>query len=86
MQIDEVNSGIYAFDHAALSGILSSLTANNSQGEYYLTDTVSLLQAKGAKAAVWCAEDARELLGINTPEQLAEAEGVYLAMKRGSRT
>lgn len=86
LQIDEVNSGIYAFDHAALSGILSSLTANNSQGEYYLTDTVSLLQAKGAKAAVWCAEDARELLGINTPEQLAEAEGVYLAMKRGSRT
>lgn len=83
--IDEVNSGIYAFDHAALSGILSSLTANNSQGEYYLTDTVSLLQAKGAKAAVVCAEDARELLGINTPEQLAEAEAVWNAMNRGSR-
>lgn len=81
--IDEVNSGIYAFDHAALSGILSSLTANNSQGEYYLTDTVSLLQARGAKAAVWCAEDARELLGINTPEQLAEAEQAWLAMRRG---
>lgn len=84
--LDEVNSGIYAFSYPALAGVLSSLTATNSQGEYYLTDTVSLLQAKGAKAAVWCAEDARELLGINTPEQLAEAEGVYLAMKRGSRT
>ncbi|MEQ1832676.1 MAG: NTP transferase domain-containing protein [Candidatus Eisenbacteria bacterium] len=81
--IDEVNSGIYAFEHAALSGILSRLTANNSQGEYYLTDTVSLLQARGAKAAVWCAEDARELLGINTPEQLAEAEQAWLAMRRG---
>ncbi len=84
--IDEVNSGIYAFDHTALSGILSALTANNSQGEYYLTDTVSLLQARGAKAAVWCAEDARELLGINTPDQLAEAEQVWLAMRRGSGT
>ena len=82
--IDEVNSGIYAFDHTALQGVLSALTANNSQGEYYLTDTVSLLQAKGAKAAVWCAEDARELLGINTPEQLAEAEQAWLAMRRGS--
>jgi len=82
--IDEVNSAIYAFDHAALQGVLASLTANNAQGEYYLTDTVSLLQAKGAKAAVWCAEDARELLGINTVEQLAEAEQAWLAMRRGS--
>ena len=82
--IDEVNSGIYAFDHGALKGVLSSLTANNAQGEYYLTDTVSLLQARGGKAAVWCAEDARELLGINTPEQLAEAEQAWLAMRRGS--
>ena len=80
--IDEVNSGIYAFDHAALSGILGALTADNSQGEYYLTDTVSLLQARGAKAAVWCAEDARELLGINTPDQLAEAERIWLAIRR----
>ena len=82
--IDEVNSGIFAFDHAALKSVLSALTANNAQGEYYLTDTVSLLQARGAKAAVWCAEDARELLGINTPEQLAEAEQAWLAMRRGS--
>ncbi len=82
--IDEVNSGIYAFDHAALSGVLSSLTANNSQGEYYLTDTVSLLQARGARAGVWCAPDARELLGINTPDQLAEAEQAWLALRRGS--
>ncbi len=82
--LDEVNSGIYAFDHAALSGILSSLTANNSQGEYYLTDTVSLLQALGARAALVCADDARELLGINTPEQLAEAEQVWQAIRRKS--
>jgi hypothetical protein len=33
---------------------------------------------------VWCAEDARELLGINTPEQLAEAAQAWLAMRRGS--
>src|SRR5262245_47996545 len=83
-QIDEVNSGIYAFDHGALKGVLGALTANNAQGEYYLTDTVSLLQAKGGKAAVWCADDARELLGINTPEQLAEAGQAWFAMRGGT--
>ena len=83
--LDEVNSGIYAFDHAALSGVLGALTANNSQGEYYLTDTVSLLQARGARAAVWCAPDARELLGINTPDQLAEAERAWLDMRQERR-
>jgi bifunctional UDP-N-acetylglucosamine pyrophosphorylase/glucosamine-1-phosphate N-acetyltransferase len=82
--LDEVNSGIYAFEHAALSSVLSSLTANNAQREYYLTDTVSILQSRGGKAAVWCAEDARELLGINTPDQLAEAEQAWLAIHRGS--
>ncbi len=81
-RLDEVNSGIYAFEHTALTGVLGSLTADNSQGEYYLTDTVSLLRSRGAKAAVWCAPDARELLGINTLDQLAEAERAWLALRR----
>ena len=81
--LDEVNSGIYAFSYPALRSVLTRLTANNSQGEYYLTDTVSLLQAEGRPAAVVCAQDARELLGINTPEQLSEAERVWHAMQGG---
>ncbi len=75
--IDEVNSGIYAFEYPALVQVLAGLTANNSQGEYYLTDTVALLQRAGRRAAVVCAPDHRELLGINTVEQLQEAERVY---------
>ena len=75
--LDEVNSGIYAFDYTALVNALSNLTAHNSQGEYYLTDTVSLLQRAGLKAAVVCAQDHRELLGINTVDQLTEAEHIY---------
>ena len=83
--VDEVNSGIYVFDYAALVTVLSELTAHNSQGEYYLTDTVSLLQRAGRKAAVVCAADHRELLGINTLEQLAEAERIHRDL-RGSGT
>lgn len=81
--IDEVNSGIYAFQYRSLTAVLSRLTADNSQGEYYLTDTVTLLQARGEPAAVVCADDARELLGINTVDQLAEAEAAWLAMREG---
>jgi bifunctional UDP-N-acetylglucosamine pyrophosphorylase/glucosamine-1-phosphate N-acetyltransferase len=75
--LDEVNSGIYAFAYPALVEALGRLTADNAQGEYYLTDTVALLQARGHAAAVECAADPRELLGINTPDQLAEAERAW---------
>jgi len=77
-RLDEVNSGIYAFSYPALEDVLASLTATNSQGEYYLTDTVALLRARGRLAAVMCVEDHRELLGINTVDQLAEAEAVWV--------
>ena len=75
--IDEVNSSIYAFDYAALGWVLAGLTCRNAQGEYYLTDTVSMLQDAGRSAAVICAPDYRELLGINTSDQLAEAERLH---------
>lgn len=76
-KIDEVNSGIYVFDYAALAGVLGRLSSHNDQGEFYLTDTVALLLRDGKKTAVVCADDFRELCGINTPEQLAEAERIY---------
>lgn len=81
--LDEVNSGIYAFAHPALAAVLPRLGADNTQREYYLTDTVALLRAAGARAAVVCADDARELLGINTPEQLADAERAWRALRAG---
>ncbi len=81
--LDEVNSGIYAFRYDSLVSVLGGLTAENAQGEYYLTDTVALLRARGEKAAVVCAPDHRELLGINTVDQLAEAEAAWRAMQEG---
>ena len=48
-----------------------------------LTDTVSLLLRSGKPTAVVCAPDHRELCGINTPDQLAEAERLYREMTRG---
>lgn len=82
-RIDEVNSGVYAFDWPRLEDVLSSLSAHNAQGEYYLTDAVDRLRRAGHATAVLCAPDHRELLGINTPEQLAEAERVYADLHAG---
>ncbi len=82
-QIDEVNSGVYAFHYPRLVEVLSGLTAHNSQGEYYLTDAMTLLKRAGHRVAVVCAPDARELLGINTVEQLSEAEEIYHRMHGG---
>ncbi len=83
--IDEVNSAIYAFDYPKLVTVLARLSAHNVQGEYYLTDTIALLQRDGHRTAVVCGPDYRELLGINTVDQLAEAERIYFALQeRGS--
>jgi bifunctional UDP-N-acetylglucosamine pyrophosphorylase/glucosamine-1-phosphate N-acetyltransferase len=82
-RIDEVNSGVYAFDWPRLDAVLSTLSAHNAQGEYYLTDAVDALRRAGHATAVVCARDHRELLGINTPQQLAEAERVYAELNAG---
>ena len=81
-RIDEINTGIGAYQYPALTGVLSGLTAGNAQGEYYLTDSVRMLLQAGQRAGVVCAPDHRELLGINTAEQLAEAERLHLEMKK----
>lgn len=75
--IDEINSGIYTFDYRALAAVLDRLSTSNAQGEYYITDTVRLLLQSGRATAVVCAPDHRELLGINTVEQLADAEKTW---------
>jgi len=81
--IDEINSGIYAFRYPVLEAVLGRLTPGNAQGEYYLTDTLSLIQDAGHAAEVLCAEDWHEMLGINTPDQLAEAERIHARRQAG---
>jgi bifunctional UDP-N-acetylglucosamine pyrophosphorylase/glucosamine-1-phosphate N-acetyltransferase len=71
--ITEVNGGIYCFDSAALLEALAGLSNNNSQGEYYLTDTIRALAKKG-KTATFRFQDLWELFGVNDRAALAEAE------------
>ncbi|NDB18799.1 MAG: bifunctional UDP-N-acetylglucosamine diphosphorylase/glucosamine-1-phosphate N-acetyltransferase GlmU [Actinobacteria bacterium] len=73
--IDEVNSGVYVFDVAALRQHLATITSNNAQGEEYLTDVVAAAVAAGQTVAAHMC-DHTETLGINDRVQLAYAGAV----------
>lgn len=74
--IRELNSGVYVFDAAALQAVLGQLRQNNAQGEYYLTDAPLLMQRHGLKVEVYQRDLGMEILGVNTPQQLAEVEAL----------
>ena len=42
--VKEVNTGVYIFKAEALNKAFESLTNNNAQGEYYLTDTLEIIK------------------------------------------
>lgn len=74
--IRELNSGVYVFDAAALREVLGQLRQDNAQGEYYLTDAPLLMQRQGRLVEVCQRELGMEILGVNTPQQLAEVEAL----------
>ncbi len=75
-QIKEINTGTYCFSGGFLFEALAKLTPNNVQQEYYLTDLISLSVAENLPVAAEICSDPRELQGINSREQLAEAARV----------
>jgi len=75
-RITEVNSGIYCFDSTFLFDILDSLSRQNAQGEYYLTDTIAIARSRGGKVADLFISDEAELAGVNNRIELARASEV----------
>lgn len=75
-RIDEINSGIYAFDAADLAPSLANLSSHNAQGEYYLTDVLGMLVEAGRPVAVVLHTPSNEVLGINSRLDLAESEAL----------
>ena len=71
-RITEINSGVYAFDGAVLSGALPRLGAANAQGERYLTDVVAMARADGLRVGTVRSADAQEIEGVNDRVQLAQ--------------
>lgn len=71
--IREINSGIYCMDSAFLFGNIRSLSNNNAQGEYYLTDLLAVAVQQGLTCLALPTDDADEIMGVNDRAQLAEA-------------
>lgn len=73
--VDLCNSGVMAFDAPRVLPLLKALRNDNAKGEYYLTDLVGLVRAKGWRAAMIEAP-AGELVGVNSRADLAAAEAL----------
>lgn len=74
--INEINSGVFCFKAELLKANLARLSTNNAQGEYYITDVISLAASEGKRAGIYKIKDADEIMGINNRIQLALAEQI----------
>jgi bifunctional UDP-N-acetylglucosamine pyrophosphorylase/glucosamine-1-phosphate N-acetyltransferase len=73
-RVNEINTGLIAFNAGALRRCLGKLKNDNVQSEYYLTDVIGFAIAEGERVHGIVAESATEVLGINDRAQLAAAE------------
>jgi bifunctional UDP-N-acetylglucosamine pyrophosphorylase/glucosamine-1-phosphate N-acetyltransferase len=72
--IREVYTGIMAAPTAALKRWVMALDNHNVQREYYLTDVVAMAVAEGLSVVAAQAASETEVLGVNSPLQLADLE------------
>ncbi len=77
-RVREINAGTYVFTQPALREALRALTPDNAQGEYYLTDTIGWLLARGQKVSALVA-GAEETMGVNSRQELAAVEAAMRA-------
>lgn len=80
--ITEVNMSTYVFQAADLRWALERLTADNAQGEYYLTDCPGVLKKAGRLVLALNALQPVEALSINTVEELAAVEAKMKEIRR----
>ena len=75
--IREVYTGVMAVPTRLLKRWLANLKNDNLQGEYYLTDIVAMAVADGVPVVATQPRSDTEVLGVNSPLQLADLERRY---------
>jgi len=73
-EIHEINSGIYLVRIEDIRSPLRRVRQNIVKGEYYLTSLVEGLLAEGKRVTTLKADDAQEVMGVNTRRELADAD------------
>ena len=79
LKIKESNPGFYIFQSVWLWENISKLKSENAQREYYLTDLIGLATKQGKRIIAQKVSEENEALGVNTPEQLKQAEEILAA-------
>lgn len=74
LRIMEVNSGVYCFTYKYLAESLADLKADNTKGEYYLTDVIAILWGRGLQVQAVNFAAFSEVRGINSIAELKAAE------------
>jgi len=77
LAIREINTGIMVIPESRLHDGLGQLENNNAQGEYYLTDVLSMAVIEGMPIAVSQPDDLMEAEGVNNKRQLAALERAW---------
>ncbi len=75
-RVREINTGIYCVESRFLFTAVARLENKNTQHEYYLTDIIEIACKDGIRATSLTVSDPREVMGINTPEELQQAETI----------
>jgi bifunctional UDP-N-acetylglucosamine pyrophosphorylase/glucosamine-1-phosphate N-acetyltransferase len=74
LRVREINPSYYCFRSDLLFSALADVENRNAAGEYYLTDVPALLKKRGETVTVVEAVPPSDVLGINTPEDLAKVD------------
>ena len=82
--MNEINSGVYAFEAHLLGDAVKRVPTDNAKGEEYLTDVVAILRAEGQHVASVTLDDPDEVLGVNDRAQLARARHIFNARLLGT--
>lgn len=77
LKIKEINTGILVAPRSLLDIWLKKLSNQNAQGEYYLTDIISMAAKDGFKILSEQPQTAIEVQGVNNRFQLAQLERFY---------
>lgn len=73
-KIKEFNTGIYCFDSKDMFNALTKINSNNQQNEYYLTDTLEILNNENKIVTAVVLDDLNQATGVNSQGQLAALE------------
>ena len=76
LEIKEINTGIYIVDNTLLFNAIKTISNNNKQNEYYLTDIVEIFKKHKKRVSTFVLKKPHKAMGINDLYALSHAESI----------